>query len=111
MIRIKKRTQEEEQTFETESDPSRRTIGAAINRGSIHKDIWKGPAVEIAQTNALGVYPVVGWWHERNHLQKYSRKTRYALVVSLPTPEQDVDLYTSVATRVGITTPGEINVY
>lgn len=35
------------------------------HRGSIHTDIWKGPAAELASRGVLAVYPVTGWWKTR----------------------------------------------
>lgn len=72
------------------------------NRGSIHSDIWEGSAAELAASNVIGVYPVIGWWRERAHLGKWASRTRYSLVVSITTPEETVDLYTPVATELGI---------
>jgi hypothetical protein len=37
-------------------------------------------------------------------------KTRYALVVSITTPEESVDIYTPVATQLGTTIPVSIDV-
>ena len=87
------------------------TIGAnARNKGSVHSDIWKGTAAELATSNQIAVYPIIGWWRERAHLNKWDRQTRYALIVSISTPEEEVDIYTPVANQVGITVPVEIEV-
>jgi len=53
----------------------------------------------------MAVYPIVGWWRERHHLCRWNSRTRYAFVVSIFTPEEQVDIYTPVATQVGITIP------
>ncbi|MCA1785553.1 MAG: hypothetical protein LC657_06190, partial [Desulfobacteraceae bacterium] len=36
---------------------------------------------------------------ERNHLKKWDKKTRYSLVVTIKTPEENVDIYTPVAIK------------
>jgi hypothetical protein len=77
----------------------------ARNKGSIHSDIWEGSAAELADSHFMAVYPIVGWWRERHHLGKWDRRTRYAFVVSISTPEEQVDIYTTVANKVGITVP------
>ncbi|MDX9981992.1 MAG: hypothetical protein RBU25_18365, partial [Lentisphaeria bacterium] len=77
----------------------------ARDRGAIHSDIWKGNGAELAACNHIGVYPVIGWWRERAHLGRWNRKARYALVVSIHTPEQTVDIYTPVAAQIGISLP------
>ena len=70
------------------------------NRGSIHSDIWKGTAVELASSNLIAVFPSIGWWRERSYLNKVNKKTRYSLIVSIETPEQNIDIYTSVKTKI-----------
>jgi len=77
----------------------------ARDKGSIHSDIWQGSAAELADSHFMAVYPIVGWWRERHHLGKWDRRTRYAFVVSISTPEEQVDIYTPVANQVGITIP------
>ncbi|MCI5137348.1 MAG: peptidase S8, partial [Candidatus Electrothrix sp. AR1] len=75
-------------------------LGAqARNKGSIHSDIWQGYASDLATSNLIAVYPTIGWWRERTHLGKWNKKTRYALIVSINTPEQEtkIDIYTPVA--------------
>jgi len=77
----------------------------ARNKGSIHSDIWQGTAAELADSHLMAVYPIVGWWRERAHLGRWGRRVRYALIVSITTPEEAIDLYTPVAHQVGITIP------
>ena len=77
----------------------------ARNKGSIHSDIWQGSAADLADSNFVAVYPIVGWWRERHHLERWNRRTRYAFVVSISTPEEEVDIYTPVANQVGIAVP------
>ncbi|MBE3039648.1 MAG: S8 family peptidase [Chloroflexi bacterium] len=73
-------------------------------RGSIHSDWWEGTASELASCGCIGVFPVTGWWRERPHLGRHDRPARYSLIVSLETPRTDIDLYTAIATQVGIVT-------
>jgi len=70
------------------------------DKGSIHSDIWKGTASELASSNLIAVTPKIGWWRERHHLHRYNDKTRYSLVISIKSPEQDIDIYTPVAIKV-----------
>ncbi|MDU9050360.1 MAG: S8 family peptidase [Candidatus Electrothrix sp. Rat3] len=88
-------------------------LGAqARNKGSIHSDVWKGYASDLATSNLIAVYPTIGWWRERAYLGKLNKKTRYALIVSINTPEQEtkIDIYTPVAEQIKIDVPVEINV-
>lgn len=64
--------------------------------GSIHSDWWEGTAAELSACEHIAVYPVTGWWRERHHLDRVSRTARYALIVSIETPREEIDLYTQV---------------
>lgn len=111
LVRMNQAAREEGQRPLTVADSGRWTIGpTARNRGSIHSDIWRGSAATIAGSNLIGVYPVIGWWRERAYLGRWNRVTRYSLVMSLYAPELDVDIYTPVATQIGIAAPIEIDV-
>ncbi|MGF6926519.1 subtilisin family serine protease [Chitinophaga sp. W2I13] len=74
------------------------------NKGSIHKDIWEGLAIDLASRNKIAVYPVGGWWKTRKKLLRYNNKVRYSIIVTIETPETliDVDIYTSVANLVQV---------
>lgn len=89
------------------SSGSDRWLIGSQNRklGSIHSDVWKSTAADIAECNLIGIYPVIGWWRERQHLNRWNRRTRYSLIVSLDTPEQSIDLYTPVAIQLQIPIP------
>ncbi len=94
---------------DTESASDHWMIGSqSRDKGSIHSDIWKGTAVELALSNMIAVSPRIGWWRERTHLGKCSSQTRYSLIVSIRTPGQDVDIYTPVAQKIATLTPVEI---
>lgn len=70
------------------------------NVGSIHSDFCDDSAINLCNANYVAVYPVVGWWRERGYLGKSNEKVRYSLVVSIETPEADVDLYTPIITQI-----------
>jgi len=65
-------------------------------RGSLHSDIWSGTAVDLAQRGFIAVFPVIGWWRERPKLARWNKLARYSLIISIKTPETDIDLYTPV---------------
>jgi hypothetical protein len=77
-------------------------------RGSLHSDWWTGTGAEIAECRHVAVHPVSGWWKDRKHLGKHDKRARYSLIISLETPATDVDLYTPIATEIGVATPVEI---
>ncbi len=87
----------------TDSGSERWLIGSnGRDIGSIHSDIWNGTAADIASCNLIGVYPVTGWWRERAWLERWDRKARYSLIISLHTPDESIDIYTPVAVQLGI---------
>ncbi|BBO92895.1 S8 family peptidase [Desulfosarcina ovata] len=109
--RINKASRDEEEGHPGTASASKYwRIGQARDRGSIHSDIWQGTAQELADSHIIAIYPRIGWWRERAHLKRWDRRTRYALVVSITTPEERIDLYTPVAIQVGIAVPIEIPV-
>jgi len=71
-------------------------------RGSVHSDFWTAPAAEVARCGKIAVYPVTGWWRERPHLGRIGMATRYALVVSITSPEARTDLLTPIRALVGV---------
>ncbi|MFJ8747365.1 S8 family peptidase [Embleya sp. NPDC127516] len=71
------------------------------NRGSLHSDVWRGSAVQLAECGVLAVYPVSGWWKTHNRQDRIGRGVTYALLVSLST-DVGTDLYTPIATQLGI---------
>lgn len=72
------------------------------SNGSIHSDFWEGTAADIATSNHIAIYPVIGWWRERKHLGKVEKQSRYSLIISLDTPAQDVELYTTVKNMIEV---------
>jgi hypothetical protein len=81
-------------------------IGERVrDRGSIISDCWHGTAAQVAECGVIAVVPVTGWWRERPRLGHLERRARYALVVSIETPETDVDIYAAVSTMVPIAIP------
>lgn len=72
-------------------------LRGARNTGSVHSDLWRSSGAELAQRDAIAIYPVGGWWKEKPRLGRYDRTVRYALIVSVRAPTADVDIYTPIA--------------
>lgn len=101
--RINQAARDEENGHPGTSSPSDHwVLGQARDKGSIHSDIWKGSAAELAESNMIAISPLVGWWRERPHKGKWDRKTRYALIISIETPETEVDIYTPVKIKLQV---------
>jgi hypothetical protein len=75
-------------------------LGPLRDKGSIHSDIWRGTAADLAARDAVGIFPVGGWWKEKPQLERYGETVRYSLVVTLRAQGSDVDIYTPVATEI-----------
>jgi hypothetical protein len=90
---------EEERTRGGGDDPGWAVGKQNRHKGSLHSDIWRGSAADLASRWAIGVYPALGWWKTRPRLERYERKARYALVVSIRAPEVDVALYSAIANQ------------
>ena len=84
------------------SDPNWLLGERQRHRGSLHQDVWKGTAAELASRGFIAVYPSAGWWRTRPALERYDLPARYSLVVSIQTPETDVDLYAAVAQKIPV---------
>lgn len=93
---------EEEGSKSGESDSAWLVGKQARHRGSLHSDIWRGTAAELAARGVLGVYPALGWWKTRPRLERYHNEARYALIVSIRAPEVEVDLYGAIASQIGV---------
>lgn len=94
---------DEEHINRNDSDPKWVIGKKNRHKGSLHVDIWKGSAAELASRGAVAVYPSLGWWKTRSVLDRYNQRVRYSLVVSIKAPSVDVDLYTAIANRIGVT--------
>lgn len=101
--RVNRDAHTEEGSGRPEAGQVRWLVGAnQRNHGSLHQDIWETSGAELAQTGAIAVYPVGGWWKNNRAKDRLDRPVRYALLVSLKTEEQDIDLYTSIASELSI---------
>jgi hypothetical protein len=82
-------------------------LGPSVrDRGSVHSDIWRGSAAALAERDAVGIFPISGWWKEKPALQRWDRAARYALILSIRTPSVEVDLYTAIANQIAVEVPG-----
>lgn len=78
-------------------------IGSRLrDKGTIHKDIWKGTGADLSTRNVIAVYPVNGWWRTRKKLSRYNHAVRYSLIISIESSDVDVDLYTPIMNLIDI---------
>lgn len=102
--RISKSMREED--YETEGHENWILGENVRSKGCLHKDIWKGPAADLALRNKIAVYPVGGWWKSRPALERYSNSVRYTLLISIDAPGDDVDILTPVLNEIEIELEG-----
>jgi len=98
--RLSRDAQKEEVGNSRSSGDANWLLGSYRNKGSIHKDIWKGTAAELAERGQLAIYPAMGWWKTRTQQKSWDKKARYSLVVSIEVPEVEVDIYTDVVAKI-----------
>lgn len=72
----------------------------AISAGSLHCDLWRGPAVDLAGHDAIAIYPVGGWWKSHLGQKRMNDKARYALAISIDGRGHAVDLHNEIAQQV-----------
>lgn len=72
------------------------------DKGSTHKDIWKGTAADLATRNTVAIFPVNGWWRTRKKLLRYNNSVRYSLILSIDSSNNDIDLYNPVLNQIDI---------
>lgn len=79
------------------------------NHGSLHQDEWETTGAELAQCDAIAVYPVGGWWKTNKIKERLDAVVPYSLMISLKT-EEGIDLYTPIANQIEIATPANLKI-
>lgn len=100
--RISKVLREEQEDYTAEGKESWILGSTVRDKGSIHKDIWKGTAADLALRNKVAVYPIGGWWKNRKKLGRFDFSVNYSLVVSIETAPTEIDIYTPVFNEINI---------
>jgi hypothetical protein len=78
-------------------------LGAnAMQAGSLHCDLWRGHAIDLALHDEIAVYPVGGWWKSHVGQKRVEDKARYSLVISISAPGQEVDLHAEINQLVAV---------
>src|SRR6185437_3161134 len=74
--RINKLSREEGETIPRQTDDGWLLGSQLWSKGSLHHDIWRGPASDLARGDSIAVFPVSGWWKDRPHLEKVEKTAR-----------------------------------
>lgn len=101
-INLAARDAEEGSRTSSGNDPNWMLGTRNRHRGSLHSDIWRGQAAELASRGMLAVFPVSGWWKTRHKLERYDQRADYSLLISIRAPEVDVELYTAIDNQVSV---------
>lgn len=104
VARVNQAATDEEQGSTSVARSDRWLIGPnQRNVGSLHQDVWEdGTGPELASCGYLAVHPIGGWWKNNKRRDRQDRTVRYALIVSLSTEMQGVDLYTPIANELAV---------
>ncbi|WP_375321861.1 S8 family peptidase [Aliivibrio logei] len=87
----------------TDSDSSQWLLGQRLrSKGSIHSDTWTGTARELAEKKHIAVYPVSGWWKELKSENRQSSVARFSLIISIETPENNLDIHNEIENLIAI---------
>jgi len=61
-------------------------------RGTLHHDVWRGPAYQLVGRRMINVTPIRGWWGSSSQIEPQDVPVRFSLIVSIRTPETKNDL-------------------
>ncbi len=102
--RVNQLAREDGERHQSVAPDAREWLFGPENRvaGSLHADVWEGTASDLALRGCIAVFPVSGWWKDRKDRDHSDRGAHYALVASIESPTEDVDLWTPVATELGV---------
>lgn len=98
VYRINKKFRDEHPDLEQiENDPKSWLLGTNLrSKGSIHSDTWVGTAQDLAAKQFIAVYPVAGWWRDLKKENRQSSIARFSLIVSIETPENNLEIYNEI---------------
>jgi len=74
----------------------------SISAGSLHVDEWRCSAADLADRNAIAVFPVGGWWKTTRDRSRNNASMRYALAVTIDAGDVEQDLWAEAAVAAGI---------
>jgi hypothetical protein len=106
--RVNAAAEQEDANDQNPKDPAWALGALNRHKGSLHQDVWRGTAAELANRGSIAVYPGQGWWRTRAKLGRFDSKAKYSLLISIRTPATNVDLYNVVAVKAGVLVESEI---
>jgi hypothetical protein len=82
------------------TEDSRWLLGSKAVQACLRCDLWRGRAVELARRDMIAVFPVGGWWKSHLGQRRANDRARYALVISVAAPGQNIDIHAEITNRV-----------
>jgi hypothetical protein len=76
----------------------------AIAAGSLHCDLWRGRAIQLAGHDAIAIHPVGGWWKSHVGQRRFNDRCRYSLTISIDAPGYAVDMHAELQAQVELKT-------
>ena len=105
--RINRAAREQDENATAAGSDSGWMLGPIMrDRGSIHSDIWRGTALDLANRNGIAVYPLGGWWSEKRDLERYDQDIRYSLIVTLRV-QKEADIYAEMQAKIPVESQAE----
>lgn len=96
-ISIDTREKDEDGKLEKEFPAEPWFIGPRTReKGSVQKDFITMSGADMSTRNIIAVFPKAGWYKTRAKEAKYGLPLRYSLIISIETPNVEIDLYNSV---------------
>lgn len=82
----------------------------SISAGSLHVDEWRCNAADLADRNAIAIFPVGGWWKMSKDRSRNNGSMRYALVVTIDAGDVEQDLWVEAAVAAGIEIEQDVSI-
>lgn len=90
---------EREPGYENPGNPYDWVIGPdARSRSTIQSDEWVGPAVSLADSKMIAVFPALGWWDDDQ--SRHASEQAFSVIVTLDAGDVSVDLYTEIVNSI-----------
>lgn len=71
------------------------------DKGCIRSDFTVNTtAIQIAEIDKIAIIPENGWWKNRRNMGRFNNTARYSLIVTISTPDKNIDLYTPIMTKI-----------
>src|SRR3546814_17974849 len=80
----------------------------SISAGSLHVDEWRCNAADLADRNAIAVFPVGGWWKSFRDRARNNASMRYALILTIDAGDVEQDMWVETAIAAGVEIENEI---